>query len=193
MGELKKTCPKEEYLQIDTHLFELCRNILVDKEITEVNKLSEDLTLTKRKKQAAILELKKLVGRRPKRPLYYVCDLHLRNLPRHTRDTIRYLGDYIDHLVKSLAAEKFDNPKHETRSLGGNLRSLRGNISEKLHSNLTKYDKLIYVPAKHDLRYKNRRHRFTAKEAVFICFITMKLGEELKNLSPRARAYAEMK
>ncbi len=78
-------------------------------------------------------------------------------------------------------------------SLGRNLRSLKGRIPNELYSRLTKYDKLIYIPAKHEMLYKGRRHRFTAKEAVFVCFITMKLGEELKSLSPRARAYSEMK
>ena len=193
MGKLRITCPKDEYLQIDTHLFELCRNILADEEIAEANKLSEDLTLTKRKKQSAILELKNLVGRRPKKPLYYVCDLHLRNLPKYTRDTVRYLGDYIDHLIKFLSDEQLNEEKHLTRSLGSNLRSLKGKIPNELHSRLTKYDILIYKPAKHDMLYKGRRHRFTAKEAVFVCFITMKLGEEIKHLSPRARAYAEIK
>ncbi len=84
MKELRKTCPNDEYLQIEPKLFGLCTNILTDEEITHANKLSEDLTLTKRKKQSAIQELRNLVGRRPKRPLYYVSDLHLRGLPRYT-------------------------------------------------------------------------------------------------------------
>ena len=44
----------------------------------------------------AIKELSLVLGRKPKRPLYYVAT-HLRYLPEFgSRDVMRYCGDYID-------------------------------------------------------------------------------------------------
>ncbi len=101
---LNKTCPKSEYLEIDSQVLELSKNLLTEYEIIEANKLSKDLT-SRKTRQQAIYILQNKIGNRPKRPIYYL-NFELTHLPHITRDAIRYSGDYIDQLIKYCASEK---------------------------------------------------------------------------------------
>jgi hypothetical protein len=48
------------------------------------------------------------------------------------------------------------------------------------------------VPAKHDFDVEaGRPHLFSAKEAVFVCFITKKLAEQIITISSEARKHSE--
>ncbi|MDD4902141.1 MAG: hypothetical protein PHE24_03315 [Patescibacteria group bacterium] len=187
---MRETCPKSEYLEIDPGVSKLAADVLAEKEIAEADKLSEDITSSRKKKRLAIEVLQEKVGTKPKRPMFYLND-ELGYLPYHTRDAMRDFGDYIDHLIKFCSADNLRNKKYEEKSLGSNLINLKGAISEKLRLRLIQFNKLVYVPAKHDFDVKIRRHRFTSKEVVFVCFITMALAKQIVKISARARDYAE--
>lgn len=187
---MRETCPKSEYLEIDFEVSKLAADVLTKKEIAEADKLSKDIVSSKKRKRLAIEVLQEKVGTRPQRPMFYLND-ELEYLPYRTRDAMRDFGDYIDHLIKFCSAEKLKDKKYGKQSLGSNLNNLKGVMPEKLRLRLMQLNELIYVPAKHDFDVKNRRHRFTSKEVVFTCFITMALAKAIVKISARARDYAE--
>jgi len=189
---MRKTCPKSEYLMIDEKIYSLAQDILSQSKIEEAEKLSLDLASSKSKRNCAIKKLQIMTGLKPKRPLYY-CRHELKYLPRWTRNAVRYIGDYIDQLIKYLASEKLANSKNRTRSLGSNLKNLENKLPKPLYSNLGKYNELIYVPAKHNFSVKNRKHLFTSKEVVFIYFISLKLKEDIIKISKDAKKYSKEK
>jgi len=189
---MRKTCPKSEYLLIDERIFYLAQSLLNKTEINEAEELSICLASSKSKRRYAIYFLKVKTTVTPKRPLYYCCH-ELGHLPHWTREAVRYYGDYIDQLIKHLAAEKLNKPKCLTVSLGGNLRTLKGTLPEPLYTYLEVYNNLIYTPAKHVFSVKNRSHLFTSKEVVFICYITLKLKDEIIKVSQAAKDYSEQK
>lgn len=189
---MRKTCPKSEYLMIDEGIYSLAHDILDPSEIDEAEEISLDITSSKSKRDYAITRLQAMTGVKPKRPLYY-CHHELEHLPHWTRDAVRYIGDYIDQLIKYLASEVLDNPENQTKSLGVNLGKLGKKLPEQLHHNLVRYNKLIYVPAKHEFSVKHRRHLFTSKEVVFIYFISLKLKNDILKLSKDAKKYSEEK
>ena len=186
----KDTCPKDEYLEIDKNIQNLADEILSKSELEIGNQISEGLVSSKKKKEWARTQLRVIVGMKPKRPLFYA-NLDLQYLPQRTRNPVRDLGDYIDHLVKFWTSEILKNNKYLKESLGKNLYRLSGKIDEDLRLKLNKYNDFCYVPAKHDFEVKNRVHRITSKEAVFIALLTMKFAKIIKDESPLAKAYAE--
>ena len=101
------------------------------------------------------------------------------------------IGHYIDQLVKCLAIEKLSNCDCGNKPLGNNLHILQNKIPDDLYSNLIIYNKLAYVPAKHDFTVKNRSHRFTCIEVIFIIFISLKLKDKIIEISEKAREYSE--
>ncbi len=101
---------KSEYLMCNDEIKLLASTLMTDAELQNAEDIS--LKLTTKNKKRAIQKLVKLLSvpeKDPfhKRPLYY---LHheLRFLPKYTRDGMRYLGDYIDQIVKTIAEEKVD-------------------------------------------------------------------------------------
>ena len=108
-------------------------------------------------------------------------------LPRWTRNSIRYLGDYIDLLVKVMAFEVTKDYRCKRSSLGINLRRIKPKkygIESDLLDRLRKYNSFLYQPGKHDFRVsRGRGHRFTSREVVLTAFITMKLAEDIKKRS----------
>ncbi|MHB1708755.1 MAG: hypothetical protein ACYCT2_04685 [Thermoplasmataceae archaeon] len=93
---------KEEALLVLPDVEKLANEMLSEGELKEADGISVMLILSKRKKKAAIGRLKEVVGDEPERPLHYLSH-ELDFLPIRTRDPIRYLGDYVDLLVKHLA------------------------------------------------------------------------------------------
>jgi hypothetical protein len=74
--------------------------------------------------------------------------------------------------------------------LGINIRKLsprKHAISSELIDKLERYNSFLYQPGNHDFNVpRGRGHRFTCKEVVLTTFITMKLADEIKKLSPHA-------
>ncbi len=187
----KDTCSKEEYLEIYPDILNLVKEVLIPEDIELGNQISEGLVSSNKKKEWARLRIRKIVGNTPKRPLYYA-NIDLKYLPRFTRNPARYLGDYVDHLIKFWSSEIVGKTCLK-KSLGTNLNLLIGKIDETLRNQLIKYNDLCYVPAKHDFNPKGRVHRITAKECVFIALLSMKFAETIKSYSVLARDYSEEK
>ena len=182
------TCRKSEYLEIQKEIYDLSLDVLNNEEIEQAEEISNNLVSTKARKEKARMALRKKIGVKPSRPLFYA-NLELKSLPRYTRSGIRYVGDYLDHLVKFWASE-INGKTFLTKSLGINLKNMRNKIDEILRLNLIKYNNLCYVPAKHDFNVKNRKRRFTSKEAVYIVFMTMKLAKIIISKSKKASQYS---
>ena len=192
MSSSWRTSKPSDYLKVSQEIMKLAKDVLSKDELEEADKLSLMLVGKKKEKKTARDRLAKLVAPPPKRPLYY-CSHEIRFLPRWTRDSVRYLGDYIDVLVKHMTYEFTGNKASLRKSLGKNIaelyqiqdvKSLHGTLLETLW----RYNKLLYNPSKHDFYVPNSRpHRFTSKEVVFDVFITMKLAEKIKLISNSAR------
>ena len=105
-------------------VYELAEETLSPFQLEEAEDISMMLAGSKRRKREAIYRLIKMVAPPPKRPLYYA-QHELEYLPRWTRNGIRYLGDYIDLLVKALAFEVTKDQHCTQSSLGANIRRLR--------------------------------------------------------------------
>ena len=170
-------------------VIELAEDTLTPSELDEAERISIMLAGSKRQRREAIYYLMKLVSPPPKRPLYYA-EMEMRGLPRWTRDAIRYLGDYIDLLVKSMVFEYTKDNRCKEYSLGRNIRMLKlrkHGIPPELIDQLKRYNSFLYRPGKHDFRVPpGRGHRFTSKEVVLTAFITMRLADEIKELSQSA-------
>lgn len=177
-------------LSIRPQIEELSEMILNENELEEVNLLSEQL-VHKKTRENAINRLREVVGYKPKRPVYYVW-MHLSNLPKDTRTVVFYAGSYIDCLMKHVSNEKGKNIVRALfTSLKNNIKWSKEILGVELVDILNKYESLIYTPAKHDYEdRKNRPHLFSSKEAVTVCFVTMKIAKQLINLSEEAKNYS---
>lgn len=178
------------HLSVRPQIEELSEMILDKKELEEVDLLSEQL-VHKKTQENAVNKLRELVGYRPKRPVYYVW-IHLRDLPKDTRTVVFYAGSYIDCLMKHVSNEKGKNIIRALfTSLRNNIKWSKEVLGAELVDILYKYESLIYTPAKHDFdEKKGRPHLFSSKEAVSVCFMTMKLAKQLINLSEEAKNYS---
>lgn len=78
---------------------------LTKKEIAQVESIVRDLISLGAERTDAIQALQKLIGTKPKRPLYYL-NHEIEYLPEETRDVVRYAGDYIDQLMKTALTKK---------------------------------------------------------------------------------------
>lgn len=189
---MRTTCPKSDYLESNPEILALCKEVLVSSELAEAEELAMLLASSKADRKKAVIRLKAMIAPGPYRPVFYL--LHeIEFLPRWTRDSVRYLGDYVDYMVKYYTADKLKNNKYKEVSLGGNLKALKTALDQNLHRILSRYDQLIYKPAKHQFTGIKRPHLFTSKDVVFITFLTMRLVKEFINMSALAKAYYENK
>jgi len=167
---------------IRPEILEFTNSILTKEEIDEIEDLSNCLNNGKEKHDCAVRILKNKIGVQPKRPIFYL-NFEINYLPEETRNVVRYAGDYIDQLIKHLAHQKGRFKFLSVySSLGNNIKRAKNAFNSKLYNALEKYNKLIYIPAKHDFDVKDRPHLFSGKEAVAILFITKKLAEEIITL-----------
>ena len=178
-------------LTSDSNIADIAEEVLSNEEVCKAESIAE-LLLTKEHREHAIKTLKNLIGTKPKRPIYYLNDI-IDYLPEHTRDVMRYAGDYIDQLIKHCAHEKGGwRLTAYRRSLGPNLKYLKKTLDKPLYNVLNKYN-TVYVQAKHEWNVKNRPHLFSSKDAVFMCFITKILSEQIISISSEAKLYSENK
>lgn len=180
--------------EIGSTILAAAKLVLADREISEANHLSDSLLKDEAARAESIEQLRELIGARPKRPVYYLND-EIKGLPEHTRDVVRYAGDYIDQLIKYCSYEKGDYRAFRSRalstSLGGNLTRLKSALPMPLLQALWTFNKVVYVPAKHEWNVRGRPHLFSAKEAVFICFVMKELAAQIVRFSAEAQAYSE--
>lgn len=179
-----------EALDVLPEIQNLADEMLTDQESAHVDLIARSLLGKKAQRKQGIEACISLVGIKPSRPLFY-WTLEMRWLPRNTRDCIRYLGDYIDLLVKEFAFELMGRGRKG--SLGSNAKLLlKARQAHELGVRLGKYADFLYNPGKHDFDLPaGRHHRFTAKEVVVCSFITAKLAKEILDQSPAARHSVE--
>ena len=183
---------KSEALDALPEIVELARNTLPPEKLKEANLIAEMLVGSKKKRKYARLKLALLVYPPPTRPLLYLVPIVMQ-LPKLTRDCIRYLGDYIDLLTKEMTFE-FLGGKARKNSLGINAMALEKakQVPSDLTKKLQRYNNFLYNPGKHDFSLPlGRSHRFTSKEAVLTAYISIRLAEEIKLLSKLAREAVE--
>lgn len=180
----------EELIDTSEDIDSLSIDVLSPPEIEEAQQLTKAIISGRLKKRRAISILQRKIGFLPKRPIYYITLQYLPYLPNHTREIMRYLGDYIDGLVKYTACDLLDNKKYLSKSLGTNLHNLKEKLPQDLIDKLFRYNEVIYVPAKHDFKVVNRKHRFSCREVVFACIITVSLADKLKSFSHLAQQFA---
>jgi hypothetical protein len=183
---------KKEAFCLDENIEHFCKQYLSPEEISMAEEITKGFFSSEEKKEYFIGELRERTGDTPKRPMYYI-HRDIKNLPDHTRDIVRYAGDYIDHLVKFAASDILKNKKYQEKSLGANAKKLKNIIPDELYENLCQYNDIIYVPAKHSFSVKGRQHLITTREAVYILISTVNLGKEIIRLSNLAKEYAENK
>jgi len=179
---------KGEELLASLEVMELAEAVLPEDQLEHAEETARMLAMSRRNKIAAIERLTTLVSPPPKRPLYYA-QAQMEYLPRWTRDGIRYLGDYIDVLVKHLAFHLTGDKGAATRSLGPCIEMIiRGEnrtTYAELIGLLKRYNSFLYRPGKHDFRLPRDRkgHRFTSREVVLTAYITMNLAARIKAIT----------
>ena len=186
LRDTHKTAEKSTYLLADDEIIQLAKEVLSTQVYDEAEQTAIQLTGIKKVKDLARNRLMEIVSPPPKRPIYYA-QMEIEFLPRWTRDTLRYLGDYIDMMVKSAVYEKQPDRRIFRVSFGPALKAFSNNwpAESKLADFLKRYNKFLYRPAKHDFTLPRGRkyHRFTSREVVLSAYVTMQLGEELAQLS----------
>jgi len=166
--------------------------VLNSKKISEADTVSRRLLGRKDERRRAIANAVLEVGLTPSRPLLY-WSVEMRGLPRNTRDCVRYLGDYMDLLVKEMTHE-FLGGSARRRSMGSNTKMLLKSAPhvKELAQKLNSYAECIYTPGKHDFSLPpGRKHSFTAKEVVYTAYMTSALAREILSISKNARYAVE--
>jgi len=186
-----KTSDAAEYLLANKEIISLAKDVLSDQKYTEAENIALQLTGKKKDKDLARERLIDIVQPPPKRPIYYA-QYEITFLPRWTRDTLRYLGDYIDMLVKSAVYEKTKDTRIFNSSLGPAITHFQKHWpgNDSLADLLIRYNKFLYRSAKHDFALPSDRkmHRFSSREVVLTAYITMELGNRICDISSVAKA-----
>lgn len=182
-----ETSKASEYLVATEEIISLAKEVLPRETYSEAEQLARMLAGTKTQKKAARARLVEIVKPPPKRPIYY-CQYEVQFLPRWTRDTLRYLGDFVDMLVKTAVYEKMRNDKVFELPLGPAIKQFNNCYpgNEQLADWLEKYNRSLYRGAKHDFKLPadRKEHRFTSREVVLSIFVTMELADRITNMSP---------
>ena len=163
-------------------VIELANKALDKKIIIEANdviKLAFSENLDDKKFSGKILS--SLIPTNPKRPLYYV-NFEVSHGPRMvTRHVVHYLCAYLNTLLDDLA-KKLGGLKRFI-PFGATLNKIKGKIPSEMYQKLDEYNKIFYVPAKHNFDpYNAKDHLFSLKDAIYCCYITMKLKEEIDSM-----------
>jgi len=179
-----------EHTAVSPEIRELGEKVLSAEQVKVAEQTVLDLSKKGKSRNAAKARLILHLGMTPKRPLFYLNTMYLDYLPRCTRDSMRYLGDYVDLLLKAAVSEMSAGAKKAP--FGSNIARGRDLLSTELHEKLTKFNLHVYQPAKHDFSplKGDRKHRFTAGEVVFAVYIAKQLATEITTLSARAQRVA---
>jgi hypothetical protein len=168
-----------EALLADEQVLSLAKELLPENTYTEAENLAEMLTESRSNKAAARSQLISVLLPPPKRPIYYL-EREIRSLPRWTRNAMRYLGDYIDMLVKAAAYEKLNERDIFRNPLGPAIDKFKIAYPNErtLASYLSRYNRFLYKGAKHDMKLPigRKEHRFTSREVVLCIYISKELA-----------------
>jgi len=180
-----------EYLLADDDIIMLAKETLTEAEYQEAEELAKKLAGRKKgERNFARYRLAEIVKPPPKRPIYYAQE-EMFELPHRTRNALRFLGDFIDILVKSAVFEREKNKRIFGSSLGPAINKFEQFWPEcrQLTEFLRTYNRFLYKGAKHDFSLPQGRetHRFTSREVVISAFVTMNLAERITAISNTAR------
>lgn len=161
----------------------LSESVLDENEMIGVEKIIYNIEKSDREEALQILA--NVLGMKPKRPLYYIY-YNIFDLPeRHSRDIIRYLGDYIGKLVNCFLSDKgFIN----NLSLGPQTKQMKKYVDEDFYNILELFNK-VYVSAKHKFDYEKDRSIFNYIDAVYMVYITKNIADKIITLSKFAQDY----
>ncbi len=169
----------------------LAEEMLAEEELAEADIVARSLLGNREEKKWGMAKCVVRVGITPSRPLFYWM-LEMRSLPRNTRNCIRYLGDYVDLMVKEMTFELLGKGRKKSLGANSNLLIEEAPSVAGLATKLKKYSDFLYTPGKHDFGLPSgRHHRFTAKEVVLCSYITAILAKEILANSGGARAAVE--
>jgi hypothetical protein len=173
--------------RVTPEIFKLSKDVLSKETMEEAefifaNAFSEDV----KKQKLSGDFLASLIPNWPKRPLYYINHEVSLGPRMFTRLVVNYLCAFLnvllDNCVKDFGGFKKFMP------FGRSLNKLKGKISEELYNKLDRYNKVFYRPAKHNFElFRVNGHLFSLKDAIYCCFITMKLKDEITEISNSAR------
>jgi len=87
--------------------------------------------------------------------------------------------DIVNVKTESVIIQKIDKEKAKLNVIDGSLYDL-----------LDRYNKHIYVPAKHDMEDHGRPHLFSTIDAVAVCYLTMEIGKKIIKISKEAEDFS---
>ncbi len=184
-----QTGSRSEALLADSQIVSLAKESLQRGVYSEAEEQSKLLVGSRTDKRKARAHLVKIIEPPPKRPIYYL-EREINSLPRWTRDALRFLGDYIDILVKAAVYGETGNSGVFRSSLGPAITNFEKAYSKekKLVDWLYRYNEFLYRDAKHDMRLPPNRteHRFTSREVVLCLYVTRELANRIICMSPTA-------
>lgn len=161
----RKTGKTSEALLAQEEIVSLAKELLSTETHREAEELSKMLVGTEAYQDAARSRLITIVQTPPKRPMYY-CQHEVQFLPDWTRNTMRYLGDFVDMLVKAAVYEKTQDRRIFRSSFGPAIAKFKEYIPEyeQLACWLRRYNQFLYRDAKHylkpELPANRKEHRF---------------------------------
>jgi len=184
-----KTANPSEALLADSQIVSLARELLQSDIYYEAEEQSKLLLGSRADKSKARTHLIRIIEPPPKRPIYYL-EREINSLPRWTRDALRFLGDYIDILVKAAVYGETGNNGVFKSSLGPAIAEFKKACPKenKVVDWLHRYNEFLYRDAKHDMKLPPNRteHRFTSREVVLCLYVTRELANRIISLSPTA-------
>jgi hypothetical protein len=180
-----KTGNLSEALLADSQILSLARELLRTEICSEAEEQSRLLVGSRADKSKARAHLIRIIEPPPKRPIYYP-EREIKSLPHWTRDALRFLGDYIDILVKAAVYGKMGNNGVFKSSLGPAIVEFRKACPQdpKVVDWLHRYNEFLYRDAKHDMKLPPNRseHRFTSREVVLCLYVTRELANRIIGL-----------
>lgn len=189
-GELRNrhtTAKPSEALLADSQIVSLARELLQSDTYSEAEEQSILLVGSRADKSKARAHLIRVIEPPPKRPIYYL-EREINSLPRWTRDALRFLGDYIDILVKAAVYGETGNKAVFRSSLGPAIPEFRKAYPKEIElvNWIHRYNAFLYRDAKHDMKLPPNRteHRFTSREVVLCLYVTRELADRIISLSP---------
>jgi hypothetical protein len=184
-----KTGKSREALMANREIISLSKELLSKDVYSKAESLASMLVGTRSEKSTARNTITKVLLPPPKRPVYYL-EHELKFLPRWTRESMRYLGDFVDMLTKAAVYEKEMRQDVFKIAFGPAISRFKNYYPNRaqLVDWLERYNRFLYRDAKHDFDLPTTRqeHRFTSREVVHTLFVTKELTEKITALSAAA-------
>jgi hypothetical protein len=179
------------YNDMNNKMHDFAKELLSDSEFREADSLSWKIANgTKPMKMEARNRLMEKLE--PPPHMLRDAQFQIQYLPTSRYNSIQALHGYIDNLVKAMAFEFTKNPDCKESSLSENIERMNpdeNNTLSELIDNLRRYAALFY-DSNQDRLYNfspDREHHFTARETVYLVFLTLNLAKQITKISPFAK------